>query len=92
VYRIEISPGADRDLEKLKGRIRIQDFERLRHAVRSLTANPRPRGARKIKGADQAYRIRAGNYRVVYDVYDRDNLVLILQVARRSETTYRQLP
>jgi mRNA interferase RelE/StbE len=90
VYRIEISPAADRDLEKLKGRIRMQDFERLRNAVRSLAEEPHPPGVRKIRGAEKAYRIRVGNYRVVYDVYDSDNLVLILQVARRSETTYRQ--
>ena len=90
VYRVEISPAADRDLEKLKGRIRMQDFERLRNAVRSLAENPRPQGVRKIRGVEKAYRISVGNYRVVYDVYDSDNLVLILQVARRSETTYRQ--
>jgi mRNA interferase RelE/StbE len=90
VYRIEISPAADRDLEKLKGRIRRHDFERLRDAVGSLAQDPRPQGVRKIKAADKAYRIRVGSYRVVYDVYDNDNLVLILQVARRSETTYRQ--
>jgi mRNA interferase RelE/StbE len=90
VHRVEISPAADRDLEKLKGRIRIQDFERLRNAVRSLAGNPHPRGVRKIRGAEKAYRIRVGNYRVVYDVYDSDKLVLILQIARRSETTYRQ--
>ena len=90
VYRVEISPAADRDLEKLKSRIRMQDFERLRNAVRSLADEPRPQGVGKIRGAEKAYRIRVGNYRVVYDVYDSDNLVLILQVARRSETTYRQ--
>jgi len=90
VYRIEIAPAADRDLEKLKSRIRMQDFERLRNAVRSLAENPRPQGVRKIRGAEKAYRVRVGNYRVVYDVYDSDNLVLILQVARRSETTYRR--
>jgi mRNA interferase RelE/StbE len=90
VYRVEISPAADRDLEKLKSRIRMQDFERLRNAVRALADEPRPRGVRKIRGAEKAYRIRVGNYHVVYDVYDSDNLVLILQVARRSETTYRQ--
>jgi mRNA interferase RelE/StbE len=90
MYRVEVSPAADRDLKKLKGRIRIQDFERLRNAVRSLAEDPRPRGARKIRGAEKAYRIRAGNYRIVYDVYNNDNLILILQVARRSETTYRQ--
>ena len=90
MYRIEISPAADRDLEKLKGRIRRQDFERLRDAIGSLADEPRPQGVRKIKGAERAYRIRVGSYRVVYDIYDNDNLVLILQVVRRSETTYRQ--
>ena len=90
MYRIEISPAADRDLEKLKDRISRQDFERLRKAVGSLAKEPRPQRVRKIKGTEKAYRIRVGNYRIVYDVYDRDNLVLILQVVRRSETTYRQ--
>ena len=90
VYRLEVSPAADRDLNKLKGRIRRQYFERLRDAVRDLAEEPRPQGVRKIKGAERAYRIRVGNYRVVYEVYDSDKLVLILQVVRRSEATYRQ--
>ena len=90
MYRIEIAPAADRDLEKLKGRIRRQDFERLRDAVGNLADEPRPQGVRKIKGADKAYRIRVGSYRVVYEIYDNDSLILILQVARRSETTYHQ--
>jgi len=90
VYRLEVSPAADRDLEKLKDRIRRQDFERLRDAVRGLSEEPRPQGVRKIKGVERAYRISVGNYRVVYEVYDSDKLVLILQVVRRSETTYRQ--
>ncbi len=90
MYRLEVSPAADHDLEKLKGRIRRHDFERLRVTVSGLADEPRPHGARKIKGTEKAYRIRVGSYRVVYEVYDSDNLVLILQVARRSETTYRQ--
>ena len=90
MFRLEVSPAADRDLEKLKGRIRKQDFERLRTAVRSLADEPRPQGVRKIKGTERAYRIRVGSYRIVYEVYNDDNLVLILQVVRRSETTYRQ--
>ena len=89
MYRLEVSPAADRDLEKLKGRIRRQDFERLRVAVSGLAEEPRPQGVRKIKGAEKAYRIRVGSYRVVYDNYGSDNLVLILQVLLRSETTYR---
>jgi mRNA interferase RelE/StbE len=89
VFKLEVSPAADRDIERLKERIRRQDFERLRVAIRSLATEPWPHGVRKIKGAEKAYRIRVGGYRVVYEVYDNEQLVLLLQVARRTETTYR---
>ena len=89
MYRLEVSPAADRDLERLKRRIQRRNFGRLRTAIRSLADDPRPRGVRKIEGAERAYRIRVGDYRVVYEVYDKESLVLILQVARRTETTYR---
>ena len=89
MYRIEVAPAAERDIEKLRARIKRNDFERIQAAITNLTREPRPQGVRKIKGAERAYRIRVGRYRVVYDVYDNDNLVLILLVTRRSETTYR---
>jgi mRNA interferase RelE/StbE len=89
VFRIEVSPAAVRELGKLKSRIRRQDYERLRDIVKSLANEPRPKGVRKLKGADKTYRVRVGSYRVVYDVYDNDDLVLILLVSRRNETTYR---
>ncbi len=89
MHRIEVAPAAERDLDKLKRRIRRRDFERLRTAIRNLANNPRPPGVRKIEGTGKAYRIRVGAYRVVYEVYDEENLVLILRVARRTETTYR---
>ena len=88
-YRIEIAPAADRDLQKLQDRIRKQDFDRLSKAIDKLDLEPRPHGVRKIEGADTAYRIRIGSYRVVYDVFDDKKLVVILQVVRRSETTYK---
>ncbi len=89
MYRLEVSPSADRDLERLKRRIQRDDFERLRVAIRGLANEPRPQGVRKIQGAERAYRIRVGGYRVAYEVYDSENLVLILQVVRRTEATYR---
>ena len=88
-FRIEVSPAADRDLQKLKHRIRLEDFQRLGAAVSALAIEPRPNGVRKIKAAEVAYRIRVGNYRVVYEVHDAQRLVLILQISRRNETTYR---
>lgn len=89
MYRLEVSPAADRDLERLKKRIRRQDLERLRSAVKIMAWEPRPQGVRKLEGAERAYRIRVGSYRVVYEIYDSEGLILILQVARRTETTYR---
>jgi mRNA interferase RelE/StbE len=88
-YHIEVSPAADRDLQKLKERILKRDFDRLAKAIDHLAEEPRPHGVRKIKDAITAYRIRVGNYRVVYDVYDDKKLIAILQVARRSETKYK---
>lgn len=89
MYRLEVTPAADRDLDRLKRRMRRQDFDRLRTAIGSLADDPRPYGVRKIRGSEKAYRIRVGNYRVVYEVYDNESLVLILLVAKRTETTYR---
>ena len=89
MYRIEVSPAADRNLKKLGERIQHPGVERLRDAIRSLADNPRPHRVRKIEGTERAYRIRVGAYRVVYEVYDREKLVLILHVSRRTEATYR---
>lgn len=56
-----------------------------------LAQAPRPVGARKVVGAANTWRIRVGEYRVVYEVSDPGQRVVILQVTRRSETTYRGL-
>lgn len=90
MYSIEVAPAADRDLDKLKDRIRRGDFERLRVAIQGLASEPRPQGAAKLQGAEGAYRIRVGPYRIIYDIHDDRALVVILKVARRSETTYRR--
>ena len=89
MYRLEVSPAADRDLGRLKRRIQRRNFEQLRIAIRSLVDNPRPHGVRKIEGVERSYRIRVGDYRVVYEIHDKGSLVLILQVARRTETAHR---
>ncbi|MBI2830110.1 MAG: type II toxin-antitoxin system RelE/ParE family toxin [Chloroflexi bacterium] len=89
MYSLKTSPAAERDIRKLGQRISKQDSERLRRAITSLTNEPRSHGVKKIKGEERAYRIRVGTYRVVYEVYDNENLVLISRVLRRTETTYR---
>ena len=89
MYSIEVTPAADRELDRLKRRIQRRDFERLRVAIRDLANEPRPEGVRKLRGEEWTWRIRVGQYRVVYDIDDDRGLVVVLRVARRSETTYR---
>jgi mRNA interferase RelE/StbE len=85
VYQLELTPRAQRDLDKLSG----YDIERVVAAIRGLGENPRPRGARKIRGPH--YRIRVGVWRVIYAVFDRDQLVIGGKVARRSKRTYKRV-
>ena len=89
MYRIEVSPSAERELHKLKVRIRKEDFELITSAIKSLRYEPRPQGVRKIKSKEELYRIRAGRYRVIYEIMDSNQLVVLLVISRRSENTYR---
>jgi len=88
VYRIEVSPAAECDLKKIINKIQNQDFYRLRDVIRSLRNNPGPYGLKKIKETEKVYRIRVGNYRIIYKVYDKKNLIPLLKVVRRDENTY----
>jgi len=58
-------------------------------AMRSLRDEPRPTGC--VKLADVLYRIRQGQYRIIYAVFDADVVVVVCKVARRTESTYRDL-
>jgi len=85
VYRLELTPRAQRDVDKLGG----DDLERVVAAIRGLGEKPRPRGAKKIRGPH--YRIRVGDWRVIYSVFDKDQLVIVGKVARRSKRTYKRV-
>jgi len=80
-YRVEIGPAARRTLEKLDRPIR----ERLVRAIGRLADEPRPPGAKKLAGAGELWRVRAGDWRVVYSVRDERLLVLVVKVAHRRE-------
>jgi mRNA interferase RelE/StbE len=88
VYEIDFKPGALRELRKLARRITQSDWTRLEQAIDDLGANPRPRGVVKLSGTD-FYRIRVGDFRVIYVINDEERSVTITKVARRTETTYR---
>jgi len=62
--------------------------DRIRAAIDSLSAEPRPHGATKLAGQDD-YRVRVGDYRVVYAVDDEKRIVIVAKVAHRREV-YRR--
>ena len=83
-YRVELSPRARREFEQLSGKA----WARASEALNALAENPRPHGVVKLSGED-AYRIRVGVFRIVYEIHDRILLVILLTVAHRKEA-YRK--
>ncbi|MDO9334416.1 MAG: type II toxin-antitoxin system RelE/ParE family toxin [Dehalococcoidales bacterium] len=88
MYDIKTTPFAERNIEKLKKRTSIEDFERIRSAIRNLAQEPQPQGAIKLKKRENTYRIRIGKFRIIYQIRDKEMLVLVVKVARRTESTY----
>jgi len=78
-----------RNVEKQLQRVPKNQRERLVATMRSLREDPRPAGC--IKLDDVLYRLRQGQYRVIYAVFDDDVVVVVCKVARRAEDTYRDL-
>jgi mRNA interferase RelE/StbE len=88
MYAIKITPSAQHDLEKLKQRIRRGEFERLLLVIESLSINQQPHSSLKLIGMDDAYRVRIGNYRVIYKIFNKTQIILIGRIVRRNESTY----
>ena len=89
-HRVRLEPAAARRLGKLRG----PTFVALRGVLLALGHDPRPVGCRKLRGRD-LYRIRLRidgvPWRVVYQVRDAEEVVLVIRVGRREEATYRRL-
>ena len=86
-YRIEIERRAHQAL----GRLPRGDRIRVIAAIEALTEDPRPAGSGRVLAAPRGtYRIRVGDYRVVYLILDDEQVIVVARVARGSETTYRQ--
>ena len=61
-----------------------QSVDLLRHVIDDLENNPRPSGAKKLSGAD-GYRVRKGDYRVLYTINDKDRVVTIYRIGHRKD-------
>jgi mRNA interferase RelE/StbE len=81
-YSLSIKRSAARELEAVT---RKGDRQRLTARIEGLAGNPRPRDCEKLAGRSDSYRIRQGNYRVVYTIDDRARSVVIFKIGHRRD-------
>ncbi|WP_029068417.1 type II toxin-antitoxin system RelE family toxin [Jonesia quinghaiensis] len=84
-YSIQFTSAAARQVKKLPHSVRA----RILDAIERLEENPRPHGSQKLVGEATAWRIRVGDYRVIYDVFDGELIVSIVRAAHRREVYER---
>jgi mRNA interferase RelE/StbE len=81
-FRLLIKASAAKELEAVDGK-RVR--QRLVEAITSLADEPRPRGVEKLSGTKDRFRIRVGDYRVVYAIEDQVLTVFVVKVGHRRE-------
>ena len=81
-YTIEIKPAAQRDLKRIKNQ---SDLRRIARAIDALANNPRPAGATVLQGEGSIFRLRVGDYRILYTIEDRRLLVLVVRLGHRRD-------
>jgi len=80
-YSVELAPAAKRQVRKLDRAIQ----ERIIRRIEELGKDPRPPGVEKLEGVERIYRVRLGEYRIVYEIQDKILVVLVLKVGHRKE-------
>ena len=83
MYRVKLKDKARRQLDKIFG---SRDADRIVAAILALYENPRPVGIKKLTG--NIFRIRIGDWRIIYSISDKDRVITIGKIVRRSEDTY----
>ncbi|WP_427007960.1 type II toxin-antitoxin system RelE family toxin [Pseudarthrobacter sp. H2] len=80
-YRVEFTTAAAKEIRKLDAGIRRRILAR----IADLERDPHPAGCKKLVGEDNAWRIRIGDYRVLYDVVDDSLVVTVVRVTHRRD-------
>ena len=80
-YAIQLSPAAARELRKFDPQVR----RRIQAVLELLAQEPRPPAAMRLVGGAGEWRVRTGDYRVIYEIHDDRLVVLVLRMAHRRE-------
>ncbi len=87
MYTVELKPQAQKFIESQIKKVQRQ----LINHIEILAQNPRPQNSKLLDSTRQIYRVRSGNYRIIYQIRDRKLLVIIAKVADRKNI-YKNLP
>lgn len=80
-YQVDFTSAAARQIRKLPRPAR----DRVLDAIEDLGDDPRPHGGKKLVGEKTAWRIRVGDYRVIYDIYDEQLTITVVRAGHRRE-------
>ena len=80
-YQIKINKRAERAFRKVP----IKSVQAIRVKIRALANNPRPNGCKKLVASDNLYRVRVGNYRVLYTINDDVLIITVIKIGNRKD-------
>ncbi|MEV7606021.1 type II toxin-antitoxin system RelE/ParE family toxin [Paenarthrobacter sp. NPDC089322] len=80
-YAVQLAPAALRQVRKLPPEAR----RRIQAAIEILAESPRPPGAKKLVGSDNDWRVRTGDYRIIYEIRDSELIVLVVAIGHRRD-------
>ena len=80
-YTLEIKQAALKAILRLPKTIQA----RIHARIEGLKSDPRPKSCRKLEGEERAYRVRLGDYRIVYEVWDKQIHVIVINVGHRKD-------
>lgn len=85
-YSIVVNPHIEKTLSK----VNASDARRIRDQIRNLPIDPRPSNSIKMKGEGDTYRVRVGDYRIIYEIHDKKLLILVINVGHRRDVYKRR--
>ena len=81
-YKLQIKPSASKELELVGSK---KDRQRIVSRIYSLADDPRPTGCEKLAAEEDKYRVRQGNYRIIYSINDKQRLLVVTKIGHRRE-------
>ena len=81
MHEVLLERRAERDLKKLSK----ETFYRIIPKIKVLSENPKPAGCRKITGSKNDWRIRIGDYRIIYEIDEKEKAVKVMRIRHRRE-------